>query len=152
MRKGQAAMEFLMTYGWAILVVLAAIAALAYFGVLSPDRFVPDKCVVQGKGVTCGEYGAYASSDQVQFEIQNSGGEDLTNVVVTLTPKGTGCVVNQTNITIANLPDGSSSLLAFDCTGGITGTKFRGDIVATFTPSGKTLPQTATGSISAKVQ
>lgn len=29
-----------MTYGWAILVVLAAIAALAYFGVLSPDKFL----------------------------------------------------------------------------------------------------------------
>ena len=42
MRKGQAALEFLMTYGWAILVVLAAIAALAYFGVLSPDRFLPE--------------------------------------------------------------------------------------------------------------
>lgn len=27
------AMEFLMTYGWAILVVIAAIAALAYFNV-----------------------------------------------------------------------------------------------------------------------
>ena len=30
-RKSQAAMEFLMTYGWAILVVLVAIGALAYF-------------------------------------------------------------------------------------------------------------------------
>jgi hypothetical protein len=27
--------------GWAILVVLAAIGALAYFGVLSPERFIP---------------------------------------------------------------------------------------------------------------
>jgi len=36
-RKGQAAMEFLMTYGWAILVVLVVIGALAYFGVLSPS-------------------------------------------------------------------------------------------------------------------
>ena len=35
-KKSQAAMEFLMTYGWAILVVLVAIGALAYFGVLSP--------------------------------------------------------------------------------------------------------------------
>ena len=35
-RKGQAAMEFLMTYGWAILVVLVVIGALAYFGILSP--------------------------------------------------------------------------------------------------------------------
>ena len=30
-KKSQVAMEFLMTYGWAILVVLAAVAALAYF-------------------------------------------------------------------------------------------------------------------------
>ena len=37
-KKSQAAMEFLMTYGWAILVVLVAICALAYFGVLSPDK------------------------------------------------------------------------------------------------------------------
>lgn len=35
------AMEFLMTYGWAILVVLVAVGSLAYFGVLSPDHFVP---------------------------------------------------------------------------------------------------------------
>jgi hypothetical protein len=33
-RKGQIAYEFLMNYGWAILVVIAAIGALAYFGVL----------------------------------------------------------------------------------------------------------------------
>ena len=33
-KKAQAAMEFLMTYGWAILVVLVTIGALAYFGVL----------------------------------------------------------------------------------------------------------------------
>jgi hypothetical protein len=50
MKKGQAAMEFLMTYGWAILVVLAAIGALAYFGVLSPSKLVPDKCTLQPKG------------------------------------------------------------------------------------------------------
>jgi len=41
MKKGQALMEFLMTYGWAILVVLVAIGALAYFGVLNPERFLP---------------------------------------------------------------------------------------------------------------
>lgn len=42
-KKGQAAMEFLMTYGWAILVVLAAIGALAYFGVLSPSALLPER-------------------------------------------------------------------------------------------------------------
>ncbi|NCN99135.1 hypothetical protein COU62_00575 [Candidatus Pacearchaeota archaeon CG10_big_fil_rev_8_21_14_0_10_35_219] len=36
--KGQAAMEFLMTYGWAILAAIIAIGVLAYFGVFSPSR------------------------------------------------------------------------------------------------------------------
>jgi hypothetical protein len=40
-------MEFLMTYGWAILVVIAAIAALAYFGVLSPDKMLPERTTFQ---------------------------------------------------------------------------------------------------------
>jgi len=31
-KKGQAAMEFLMTYGWAILIAIIAIAALIAFG------------------------------------------------------------------------------------------------------------------------
>lgn len=47
LKKGQAAMEFLMTYGWAILVVLAAIGALAYFGVLSPDSILPERTTFQ---------------------------------------------------------------------------------------------------------
>lgn len=43
-KKAQAAMEFLMTYGWAILIVLVVIAALAYLGVLNPQSLVPEKC------------------------------------------------------------------------------------------------------------
>ena len=43
-KKAQAAMEFLMTYGWAILVVLVVIGALSYFGVLSPSTLLPEKC------------------------------------------------------------------------------------------------------------
>lgn len=37
MKKGQAVMEWLMTYGWAILVVLVAIGALVYFEVIPLD-------------------------------------------------------------------------------------------------------------------
>lgn len=43
-KRSQAALEFLMTYGWAILVVLIVISALAYFGVLNPQRLLPSKC------------------------------------------------------------------------------------------------------------
>ena len=43
-KKGQAAVEYLITYGWAFAVILAAIGVLAYFGFLDPDRYIPDSC------------------------------------------------------------------------------------------------------------
>ncbi len=82
-KKGQAAMEFLMTYGWAILVVLAAIGALAYFGVLSPDRFLPEKCTLPS-GTACLDFTGSAS--QITMVIQNSAGFDMNNVTVTVDP------------------------------------------------------------------
>ena len=43
-KKSQAALEFLTTYGWAFLVILIMISALAYFGILSPSKLLPDRC------------------------------------------------------------------------------------------------------------
>ncbi|MBU1975327.1 MAG: hypothetical protein KKG59_02890 [Nanoarchaeota archaeon] len=43
-KKGQAALEFLTTYGWAFIVILTAIGALAYFGFLKITP--PSKCLV----------------------------------------------------------------------------------------------------------
>jgi hypothetical protein len=42
--KAQAALEFLTTYGWAFIVILTAIGALAYFGVLKVEP--PDRCTI----------------------------------------------------------------------------------------------------------
>ena len=78
-RKSQAALEFIMTYGWAILVVLVAIGALAYFGVLSPDKFLPSKCLLQS-GIACLEH--KVTINDVTVVLQNSLGDDITNVVV----------------------------------------------------------------------
>src|SRR3989344_7614193 len=74
-KKAQAAMEFLMTYGWAILVVLAAIAALAYFGVLSPSKFLPEKCLLE-TGFTCISSKIESSSSTIVFT--NSLGRSVT--------------------------------------------------------------------------
>jgi len=45
-KKGQAAMEFLMTYGWAILAAIIAIGVLAYFGVFNPARLAGSTGIV----------------------------------------------------------------------------------------------------------
>lgn len=75
MKKSQAALEFIMTYGWAILVVLVAIGALAYFGVLSPDKFLPAKCTLSA-GLACTDHKATATALDVVF--RNSFGYDIT--------------------------------------------------------------------------
>jgi len=81
MKKGQAATEFLMTYGWALLVVLIAISALAFFGVLSPDRFLPSKCTVD-PGFACVDW--KVEGNTTQLVLKNSIGEDLTGVNVSI--------------------------------------------------------------------
>ncbi|MBI4438966.1 hypothetical protein HY640_03485 [Candidatus Woesearchaeota archaeon] len=72
--KAQAALEFLMTYGWAILIVLGAISALAYFGVLNPDRVLPEQCTFPA-GFTCIDTAVVDSSNnRFDFAIRNNQG------------------------------------------------------------------------------
>ena len=40
MKKGQTAVEYLMTYGWAILIILIVAGVLAYYGIFSPAGFL----------------------------------------------------------------------------------------------------------------
>jgi len=38
-KKGRQVMDFLLTYGWVMLVILVAIGALAYFGIFNPEKY-----------------------------------------------------------------------------------------------------------------
>jgi len=58
-RKGQAAMEYLMTYGWALLAIVIVIAALIY---LNPFR-APELCLFQQQGFSCSEPNPQLYSD-----------------------------------------------------------------------------------------
>jgi hypothetical protein len=77
--RGQAAMEFLMTYGWAILVVLIVIGALAYFGVLSPSNLLPEKCTFP-VSLTCVDFNVAGSTTtgSVTLVLQNGAGRDMS--------------------------------------------------------------------------
>lgn len=145
-KKGQAAMEFLMTYGWAILVVLAAIGALAYFGVLSPDRFLPEKCTLPS-GMACLDF-AWTGSD-FQLVIQNSGGFDMSGVSVTI--DGTGCVNETATTTQATLEDGEQFTYSGFTTCSPTPGKFKGEITVAYTNVQTQLAHSKVGELIAKV-
>jgi len=44
--KGQAAIEYLTTYGWAILALVAVLGIILYSGVLSPTYLISDECSI----------------------------------------------------------------------------------------------------------
>jgi len=54
-KKGQSALEFLLTYGWAIAIVLTTIGVLGYFGILNPVRFLPETCEANA-GFNCFDF------------------------------------------------------------------------------------------------
>jgi uncharacterized protein (UPF0333 family) len=143
MRKGQAALEFLMTYGWAILAAIIVIGVLAYFGVFSPGRYAPNACAVTAP-FYCNAWNARAATG-VTIELKNNGGEAYTISSVDVTNCGT---------------QAGSTPIAADATATITvacspalteGDSFKGDITITYTKSGSIVNLTSTGSISQKV-
>jgi len=142
--KSQAAMEFLMTYGWAILVVLVAIGALAYFGVLSPDQFLPSKCVLPA-GIACVDFQMAGSADTVTLVLRNGLGADLTDVRLAT---GT-CTDSPLGVNINNGDQGT--VIATVCT--ITeGAKFNEDVTITYTNSDSGLTKTVTGTLTGRVE
>ncbi len=45
--KGQAAIEYLMTYGWAVLILVSVLGLLYSMGVLNPQSYAQEECIFQ---------------------------------------------------------------------------------------------------------
>ena len=97
MRKGQAAMEFLMTYGWAILIVVIAVAALAAFGVFNPQRFAQERCVGDSTKFACASNSIAIDTDTnvLQLDLRNGAGETVNITGVTASENGDCGVIDQ---------------------------------------------------------
>lgn len=141
-------MEFLMTYGWAILVVLAAIGALAYFGVLSPDKFLPDKCTISPP-ITCLEYKAEVNgaNTDITLVLQQDSGTTLNITGVGVE----GCGTNYTTeITVDN--NAKTSALVLTCPLKAAGSKFKGQVDVSYHPTDGSVVRTVSGTIQTKVE
>ena len=151
-RKSQAALEFIMTYGWAILVVLVAIGALAYFGVLNPDRFLPSKCTFQA-GIACLDHKATITS--LIINIQNSLGRDMTISRLTALQCTEIAAPNQSAIL-----NGQTGTYTFCCgatcvpasLGNADSTKYSGQVNISYTLAGTTISHTNQGDITTRIE
>jgi len=176
MKKAQGALEFLMTYGWAFLVILIMIGALAYFGVLSPTKFLPERCTF-GSQFLCKdyvvEYDGVASTVDVTVKLQNNLGQAIyvNNTVTNVTSAEGfgGCTIaiydstgatdiGADGLTPAAVPDGGYfTVAAAGCTslGGMTeGSKYKlnTDIVYYAATSSGAFSHTVQGEVFANVE
>jgi len=161
-RKAQAAMEFLMTYGWAIMVILVMIGALAYFGVFNAGDLLPEKCVFT-TGFTCRDFTAYHNGGdlQVLFLLENGLG---TSVRIVSAPSITvsGVSATCTNGSAFPITIGSGETRTFACTdvdNGLgagtslgVGQRVKASISLNYTEITGVFPHPVSGEIQTKIQ
>lgn len=155
-KKAQAALEFLMTYGWAILVVLAAIGALAYFGVLSPSNFLPDQCTATS-GVGClGK--PSINSTAIIFTLTNGIGQTLSVENINTSKSSAGnmyfCSKGDTVCTTtgAQWADGADITLRFVPSASLSTTSYKGTFQLNYTNANSGLPESLVVQIAGKVK
>jgi len=78
MKRAQAAMEYLMTYGWALLVIVLVLGALIYLGVLNPQGRMQDMCNLP-IGFGC-EVAGLSTNGTLYLKVTNQQATQLTGL------------------------------------------------------------------------
>jgi len=164
-KRAQAAMEFLMTYGWAIIIVLAAIGALAYFGVLSPQKLLPERTTfpaplpnVDNAVITVGGSVDVAFKNNKGVSINNflngtwtsTGSSACNSGILSNVLNTSGGLINTATTPISN---GDAFIVNWTCTppsGVKVGDRFSADISFKYTNVDTGQILTETGSIQGK--
>ncbi len=77
--KGQSAMEYLMTYGWAILIIAVVLGALFSLGVFSGGATIGTSCVAQA-GFLCKTPVILGTNGNVSFIFGQNTGATIFNI------------------------------------------------------------------------
>ncbi|NIM47575.1 MAG: hypothetical protein GTN40_05475 [Candidatus Aenigmarchaeota archaeon] len=155
--KGQTAVEYLMTYGWAILIILIVAGVLAYYGIFAPGSFVgPSK-----KGFATVDIISpwdLDSSDVLRLTFENRVGEAIN---ITSVSADEGTTAPTTPTACGGLPAGGiqiaagarSTVTSFTCGGanaGSTGQPYQLYVIVTY-DAGAMTDLKSTGTLSGSV-
>jgi len=155
-RKGQAALEYLMTYGWAILAVVVVLAVLWYLGIFTPKA--PEMCVFDSP-FSCIGGTAYVNSSHLVLKVGVQSAL-VNNASVTRITLNGNSIDPDTDCTISPTPPAGNTTLTLDTENTITcnhglgltkGSSFRGTITFQYTDKAGNI-RTASGRFSGTVQ
>lgn len=154
--KGQSAMEYLLTYGWAFLIIAVVLGAMFALGIFNPSQFVGQECFLPA-GFSCLSF-VLSTNGQLVVNL-----EQATQSPLNIT--GYNCTQNSTikliPIIPANqlyLPIGSNQTITMNCytTGNALaalqpGQLYTGNLGFNYTETTTGFPHVAVGKIAVKV-
>jgi hypothetical protein len=92
-KKGQAAMEFLTTYGWAFLIIIIVLAGLYYMDVFNADRALTTGLTLDERLLGGDTFAIDLDNQLIAFEVKNMLDAPITITEVTLYEKSGANVV-----------------------------------------------------------
>ncbi len=156
--RAQAATEFLVTYGWAILVVIILMAVLFYAGLFNPSQTQPNVCVFS-PGFSCYSFKVGNENGSLELDLGQ-----VTGKPISIT--GLSCSQNETrspaflnnSITI---PSGehrwitggdSGNNITCEDARGETGSRYKGEICVSYTEPDTGTTRTICGNLNARLE
>lgn len=127
-------MEFLLTYGWAIVIVVVAVSALAYFGVIDLKKLMPSVCHLPS-GLSCLDH--EYKEGKFTFVMKNNLGKKIILEKI----EASGCDTNRPSNPLEN---GEKTTLTLNCI------KFEGNLMVYYKNTETGLSHTGEGEGSAK--
>ncbi len=81
-KRGQAGLEYLVTYGWAILAIVIIAGVLWYFGIFNPSKFSEERQCGGGAAFQCLDY-RVNTSGTLTIVLGNKAGGSVSGVNIT---------------------------------------------------------------------
>ncbi len=111
-------MEFLITYGWAILIAVGVIAGIAYFADIDASEALPEECDLGGN-LYCKDFVVDEASNDVFLDITNLKGHNVLIDQITATTRDGELVCNILTPTSTLVENGETELFHLDNCGSL---------------------------------
>jgi hypothetical protein len=147
-KRAQSAMEYLMTYGWAILIIAVVLGALFSLGVFSGSSLIGNACIA-GPGFLCQSMIVSHTTGQLSVQIGQSTGSSWGSSLIVFAVQGSALGTNGFPIVYSTgnyyasgaLVSGQTATATFSnamTAGSAVGATLAGAIWACYTASGYT--------------
>lgn len=164
--RGQNAIEFLMTYGWAILILIVVVTVLFYMGVINPENLQSNTCIF-APGISCYSFRVGNGTGALELDFGQALGKSVMVTGISCSQNVTAAMHSLQNDTV--IPSGEHRWIAgmesgntIFCNGeddqplspenAQSGERYKGKVCVAFTEMDTNTERTVCGEISARFE